>query len=73
MRPAPWRILGDLFLALNPKDLTKNQRFALACILLAIVLFVLSLVAGLPTWVNSVMALSILVFIFWTFQTNRKS
>lgn len=72
--PVTWQaLLGRLFEALDPKNLTKNQRFALACDLLAIVFFGVSLAARLAPWHYFVLALVVLGLLVWSCYTNLKS
>jgi hypothetical protein len=66
-------VLGRWFEALYPRDLTKNQRFSLACCLIAVLLSVVSLFAPLDGQQYFVLFLAILAFLAWCRYTNLRS
>ena len=66
-------VLYRLFEALNPGNLTKSQRFALACNLIAVLFFLISLFAGLDRGHYFILAAATLGFLIWSYCTNCKS
>ena len=65
--------LVRLFEALDPRGLTKNQRFTLACNMIVLIFFAGCLLGGLDRNQKFVLALSVLLIIFWSHRVNFKS
>ena len=65
--------LGRLFEALDPKHLTKNQRFTLAFDILTLIFLALSLFADLERIHKFILALAVLGILTWSHGLNFKS
>ena len=65
--------LARLFESLDPRHLTKNQRFTLAFDILMLVFLAVCLFAGMEGAQRFILALAVLVILAWSYSLNFKS